>query len=85
MQNQTNLNNLERVEVMALFGYQMTPCQPLTFKRRGYEESEVTELLRTHIRFIGNTAIHVFDVLVGKEQCRLMFNATDLTWHIAAN
>ena len=84
MQNQTNLNNLERVEVMALFGYQMTPCQPLTFKRRGYEESEVTELLRTHIRFVGNTAIHVFDVLVGKEQYRLMFNATDLTWHLAA-
>ena len=48
-------------------------------------ESEVTELLRTHIRFVGNTAIHVFDVLVGKEQCRLMFNATDLTWHIAAD
>ena len=53
MQNQTNLNNLERVEVMALFGYQMTPCQPLTFKRHGYDESEVTELLRTHIRFVG--------------------------------
>ena len=84
MQNQTNLNNLERVEVMALFGYQMTPCQPLTFKRHGYDESEVTELLRTHIRFVGNPAIHVFDVLVGREQCRLMFNATDLTWHLAA-
>ena len=28
----------ERVEVMALFGYEMTPCQPLTFKRRGEEE-----------------------------------------------
>ena len=85
MQNQTNLNNLERVEVMALFGYQMTPCQPLTFKRHGYDESEVTELLRTHIRFVGNTAIHVFDVLVGKVYCRLMFNAKDLTWHIAAD
>ena len=32
-----NINNSkqERVEVMALFGYEMTPCQPLSFKRRG--------------------------------------------------
>ena len=36
-------NKEERVEVMALFGYEMTPCQPLTFKRRGAkDEVEVT-------------------------------------------
>ena len=37
MKNHTNINNNkeERVEVMALFGYEMTPCQPLSFKRRG--------------------------------------------------
>ena len=29
-----NKNKTERVEVMALFGYEMTPCQPLTFRRR---------------------------------------------------
>ena len=28
-----NKNNNERVEVMALFGYEMTPCQPLSFRR----------------------------------------------------
>ena len=37
-----NIKNQERVEVMALFGYAMTPCQPLTFKRRGEQEIEVT-------------------------------------------
>ena len=41
-----NKNKTEQVEVMALFGYEMTPCQPLTFRRRGQKETEVTELLR---------------------------------------
>ena len=35
-----NNNTKERVEVMALFGYEMTPCEPLSFKRRGDEEAE---------------------------------------------
>ena len=35
-----NNNKSERVEVMALFGYEMTPCQPLTFRRRGESEAE---------------------------------------------
>ena len=30
-----NKNQKEQVEGMALFGYEMTPCQPLTFRRRG--------------------------------------------------
>ena len=38
-----NKNKTEQVEVMALFGYEMTPCQPLTFRRRGQKETEVTE------------------------------------------
>ena len=53
-------NNIkkEQVEVMALFGYEMTPCQPLSFKRRGeVGETEVTELLGTRIRFAGNVAV----------------------------
>ena len=33
MKTLTN-NKTERVEVMALFGYEMTPCQPLSFRRR---------------------------------------------------
>ena len=77
-----NRNNQERVEVMALFGYEMTPCQPLTFRRRGESETEITELLRTQIRFVGGVALHIFDILVGREQMRLEFNSRDLTWHI---
>ena len=78
-----NINNKERVEVMALFGYEMTPCQPLTFKRRGdTDETEVTELIRTSVRFIGESALYVFDVLAGRAKMRLEFNSTDLSWHL---
>ena len=77
-----NKNQKERVEVMALFGYEMTPCQPLTFRRQGESEAEVTELLRTQIRFVGGVALHVFDVLVGREKVRLEFNSRDLSWHL---
>ncbi len=77
-----NKNQKERVEVMALFGYEMTPCQPLNFRRRGESETEVTELVRTQIRFVGGVALHVFDVLVGRDEVRLEFNAHDLSWYI---
>ena len=78
-----NLNNKqERVEVMALFGYEMTPCQPLSFRRRGESETEVTELLRTQIRFAGGAALHIFDVLVGREKVRLEFDSRSLAWHL---
>ena len=78
-------NNIkkERVEVMALFGYEMTPCQPLSFKRRGETgETEVTELLRTRIQFVENVAVHLFDVLVGRDKYLLAFNSKDLSWHL---
>lgn len=77
-----NFNKNKTVEVMALFGYEMTPCQPLTFRRRGEEETEVTELLATQIRFVGDVALHIFDVLVGREKVRLEFNSRDLSWRI---
>ena len=77
-----NKNKTERVEVMALFGYEMTPCQPLTFKRRGDSEVEVTELVHTQMRFVGQAALYIFDVLVGREKVRLEFNSTDLSWHL---
>lgn len=77
-----NKNKAERVEVMALFGYEMTPCQPLTFRRRGESETEVSELIATQIRFVGDTALHIFDVLVGREQVRLEFNSRDLSWSL---
>lgn len=72
----------ERVEVMALFGYGMTPCQPLNFRRAGEGETEVTELLQTQIKFAGEVAIHIFDVLVGRERMRLEFNPRALSWHL---
>ena len=77
-----NNNKSERVEVMALFGYEMTPCQPLTFRRHGESETEVTELLATQIRFVGEVALHIFDVLVGTERVRLEFNSRDLSWSL---
>ena len=80
-----NKNKTERVEVMALFGYEMTPCEPLSFKRRGGSESEeVTELLERQVRFDGNFARHIFDVMVGKKHCRLEFDAKTLFWYLAA-
>ena len=77
-----NKNNSEQVEVMALFGYEMTPCQPLTFRRRGEDETEISELLQTQIKFVGEVALHIFDVLVGRERMTLEFNSRDLSWHI---
>jgi len=77
-----NKNSNERVEVMALFGYEMTPCQPLSFRRRGESETEVTELLSTQIKFVGGVALHIFDVLVGRETRRLEFNSASLAWHL---
>jgi hypothetical protein len=77
-----NKNKTERVEVMALFGYEMTPCQPLSYRRDGENDTEVTELLRTQIKFVGGAAIHIFEVLVGREKACLEFNSHDLSWHL---
>lgn len=82
MENNKN-NNQERVEVMALFGYEMTPCEPLSFRRRGdIEDTEVTELLTTTVKFIGGVARHVFDVMVGRGHCRLEFDSRTLAWYL---
>ena len=77
-----NKNNKERVEVMALFGYEMTPFQLLSFRRQGESETEVTELIRTQIRFVGGAALHIFDVLVGREIKRLEFDSGNLSWFL---
>lgn len=77
-----NKNQKEQVEVMALFGYKMTPCQPLNYRRRGESETEVTELLRTQIRFVGGVTLHIFDVLVGRERVRLEFDSKSLSWYL---
>lgn len=79
-----NINIKEQVEVMALFGYEMTPCQPLSFKRKGERyEVEVTELLQTQIRFVKNAAVHIFEIVANKERFVLEFNSIKLTWHIS--
>lgn len=77
-----NKTTSERVEVMALFGYEMTPCQPLSFKKRGEAEVEVTELLRTRITFVGQVAHHIFDIIAGQARYMLEFDSTDLSWHL---
>lgn len=80
-----NNNTKERVEVMALFGYEMTPCEPLSFKRRGDSEpTEVTELLGSQVRFSGNFARHIFDVMVGRKRQKLEFDSKTLHWYLAA-
>ncbi len=83
MLNNNKLNK-EPVEVIALFGYKMTPCQPLTFRRRYGNEVEVTELLRSRIKFAGQVTYHIFDVLVGQKKYQLEFNSVDLSWHVTA-
>ncbi|MBR0431395.1 hypothetical protein IJK16_00095 [Candidatus Saccharibacteria bacterium] len=82
MYKNAKTNKTERVEVMALFGYEMTPCQPLTFRRAGENEVEITELLRTHIKFVGSATRHIFDVLAGQNRFRLEFDSVELTWHL---
>ena len=79
-----NLNKNERVEVMALFGYEMTPCQPLSFKRPGEPETRVTDLIRTRVKFVGSATKHIFDILAEKQNYQLEFNSTDLSWHLSA-
>ena len=79
-----NLNKNERVEVMALFGYEMTPCQPLSFKRPGESEIRVTDLIRTRVKFAGSATKHIFDILAEKQNYQLEFNSTDLSWHLSA-
>lgn len=77
-----NENKQEPVEVMALFTYGLNPCEPLRFKRKGQREQTVTNLLRTKIRFLGAGAEHIFDVLSGRQEYRLIFNSETLHWRL---
>lgn len=74
----------QRVEVMALFNYSKIPCQPLYFRKRGGDEVEITETTGTRIKFIGGAAKHIFECLVGKNQCRLEFDSKSLAWTLFA-
>ncbi|MCL1839407.1 hypothetical protein FWF89_00160 [Candidatus Saccharibacteria bacterium] len=80
MNNINKNDQTERVQVMALFNYSQTPCQPLSFKRATGREVEVTELLRAHVKFVGGTAKHIFDCLAGRNSYRLEFDSTSLAW-----
>ena len=79
-----NINNPaekgEKVEVMALFNYSRIPCQPLYFRKRGEDEVEITETLSERIKFVGNSARHIFECVIGKSNCRLEFDASSLAW-----
>lgn len=78
-----NINKKERVEVMALFGYEMTPCEPLSFKRRGeVEDTEVSELLGTRVKFENGSAHHFFDILANRTRYVLEFDSRNLFWHL---
>ncbi len=77
-----NKNKSERVEVMALFNYSQTPCQPLRFKRASGREVEVTELLHANVKFLGDGARHIFDCLAGNKNYRLEFDSGSLAWHL---
>ena len=70
----------EKVEVMALFNYSQLPCQPLYFRKRGADEVEITETLNERIRFIGNSAKHIFHCMAGKLSYRLEFDPQSLGW-----
>lgn len=72
----------EPIEVTALFGFNMTPCQPLSFKRSDGSEYEVDELLRTSAKFKDASVIHIFDVFASGRNFRLLFDATNLSWGI---
>lgn len=84
-----NINNQvqtgEKVEVMALFNYSQVPCQPLYFRKRGEEEVEITETISERIKFVGNSAKHIFQCMVGKLTYRLEFDATSLAWTLYEN
>ena len=70
----------EKVEVMALFNYSRIPCQPLYFRRQGEGEVEITETLGARIKFVGNTAKHIFQCVAGKLNCQLEFDSASLAW-----
>ena len=78
-----NINNQaksEKVEVMALFNYSRIPCQPLYFRRQGEGEVEITETIGARIKFVGNTAKHIFQCVAGKLNCQLEFDSASLAW-----
>ncbi len=80
MHNINKNHQTERVEVMALFNYSQTPCQPLRFKRATGREVEVTELLRAQVKFVGGAAKHIFDCLSERQKYRLEFDSNNLAW-----
>lgn len=80
MNNINNQAKSEKVEVMALFNYSRIPCQPLYFRRQGEGEVEITETIGARIKFVGNTAKHIFQCVAGKLNCQLEFDSASLAW-----
>jgi hypothetical protein len=74
----TKLN--ENIEVMALFTYGLTPCEPLKFKREKGSEIKIESVLKTQIKFQGADTTHIFDVTDGDSEYRLKFDSKSLHW-----
>lgn len=83
MKNLNKNHQSERVEVMALFNYSQNPCQPLSFRRKTGREVEITETLRIQVKFIGQSARHIFDCLAGRTPYRLEFDSQSLVWTLS--
>ena len=79
-----NINNKSQVEVMALFSYGLNPCQPLKFKQDGRKEMVVSDLLKTQIKFLKETTLHIFEVVVGAREYTLEFDSKTLKWYLVA-
>ena len=79
----SNTNKLKiPVDVVALFTYGLNPCEPLRFRRQGSPEQKVTGLLSSKVRFVGENALHIFNVLVGSSKYELEFNSESLHWSL---
>ena len=80
MNDETFLN--ERVQVIAVFGTGLNPCQPVRFRRASGREVEVSEIGLYHPTTAGRRTLHIFDVTDGEADYRLEFDSERLTWHL---
>ncbi len=72
----------ERVEVVAVFGTGLHPCQPRKVRRANGREIEITEIGLVHPTMQGRRTVHMFDVTDGAADYRLEFDSFHLTWRL---
>ncbi len=78
MNDETLLN--ERVQVVAVFGSGLNPCQPVRFRRSNGREITISEIGLRHPSLRGRRTMHVFDVTDGQADYRLELDSERLTW-----